>query len=92
MTPAIEHDPEAREFVLSVPGGEGTLAYSPAGEGVVDFVSTYVPHHLRGKGYAEALVIEAFRWAKEQKLKVIPSCWFVEVVVKRKPEYRDLLV
>ena len=89
--PQIEHDIEAREFVLSVPEGQGTLAYTPAGEGVVDFVSTYVPHHLRGKGYAEALVVEAFNWARKEKLKVIPSCWFVGVVVKRKPEYKDLI-
>ena len=68
------------------------MVYVPAGEGIVDFVSTYVPHHLRGRGYAEALVVEALEWAKKEGLKVIPSCWFVEVVVKRKEQYRSLLV
>ena len=83
---------EAREFVLSAPGGQSTLAYAPAGDGVVDFVSTYVPHHLRGRGYAQALVMAGLEWAKKEKLKVIPSCWFVGVVVERKPEYGELLV
>ena len=46
---------------------------------------------LRGHGVGEKLVRQALEWAREEGLRVIPSCWFVDTVVRRHPEYETLL-
>ena len=70
---------------------ESQLVYLRVGESTVDFRSTYVHPALRGKGVGEKLVREALDWARGEGLKVIPSCWFVDTVVRRHREYEPLL-
>jgi predicted GNAT family acetyltransferase len=50
----------------------------------------YVDPGLRGHGVGEKLVRQALDWAREEGLG-IPSCWFVDTVVRRHPEYEPLL-
>ena len=91
MTSSIEHDPEQHRFCHVSDGHVSHLLYRPAGEGLVDFVSTYVDPALRGRGVGARLVEHALAWARESDLKVIPTCWFVAELIERKPEYASLL-
>ena len=77
--------------MAEVDGHQATVAYEPAEDGVMDFVSTYVPHVLRGRNVGTRLVKYALEWARDHQQKVIPSCWFVGSVVERYPEYRPIL-
>ncbi len=79
-----------RLFVATVEGHQATVAWAPVREGVVEFVSTYVPHVLRGRQVGTALVRWALDQARAQGWRVIPSCWFVRMIMDRNPEYRDL--
>lgn len=87
----FSHDERERQFVADVDGHQATVSYRPLDEGTLDFQSTYVPHVLRGKNVGTQLVRYALDWARERKLQVVPSCWFVGSVVERHPEYRDVL-
>jgi predicted GNAT family acetyltransferase len=91
VPPTFSHDEALHLFIIEVDGHQATVSYQPAGEAVLDFQSTYVPHVLRNRHVGTQLVRYALDWAKGHGLRVIPSCWFVKVVVERMPEYRPLL-
>lgn len=87
----VLHEPARRRFVARSGASESQLIYAPGGGGSVDFRSTYVDPAVRGRGVGEELVRAALEWAEREGLTVIPTCWFVETVVRRHPEYRPLL-
>jgi predicted GNAT family acetyltransferase len=88
---SVVHEPARRRFVTQAGEQESQLVYLRLEQGVVDFRSTYVHPALRGRGVGEKLVREALDWARDEGLRVIPSCWFVDSVVRRHPEYEPLL-
>ena len=86
----IVHDPAGHRFAAELASGTATLAYAPAGEGVMDFYSTYVPAAERGRGVAGHLVEAGLAWARAERLRVIPTCWFVAQWIRAHPEHADL--
>ncbi len=87
----IEHDTQAHRFLAQVTSGTAILAYAPAGPGLLEFYSTYVPAPERGRGIGGHLVEAAFRYARDQGMRVIPTCWYVAQWVGEHPEHADLL-
>jgi predicted GNAT family acetyltransferase len=86
----VTHDPARRTFTARVEGHEAHLRYLSAGDGVLDYASTYVPDRLRGRGIGSAIVRQALDYARGEGYRVIPSCWFVRDFVVKHPEYADL--
>ncbi|HXV87055.1 MAG TPA: GNAT family N-acetyltransferase [Gemmatimonadales bacterium] len=74
-----------------VDGAEAYLAYAAAGDGVLDYHTTFVPPELRERHLASALTRHALDYARDQDLRIIPSCWFVAGYVERHPEYTNLV-
>ena len=58
--------------------------------GTADLLHTGVPPELRGRRIGSELVRLALDWARDQQLKIIPSCPFVAAWLQRHPEYSDL--
>lgn len=87
----IEHDVTAHRFTHRVTSGIAVLAYTPAGPGVLELYSTFVPPGDRGKGIAAGLVEAAVGYARDQGLRIIPSCWYVAQWIGEHPEHADLL-
>jgi predicted GNAT family acetyltransferase len=88
--PAVRHHAALRKFSAIVEGEEAYLLYDPAGDGILDYASTFVPERLRGRGIAGEVVRQALEYAREGGYKIIPSCWFVRGYIERHPEYRGL--
>jgi uncharacterized protein len=88
---SIEHDSQAGRFSARLPSGTAVLSYAPAGPGVLNFYSTYVPAADRGHGTAGQLVEAALAYARREGFRVIPSCWYVAVWIQRHPEHADLV-
>ncbi len=74
----VEHRESELRFCIVHEGKEAELTYELPDAGRVNFLRTYVPFSLRGKGYAELLVEAGLGWAKDRRLQVETCCWYVE--------------
>ncbi len=86
----IKQDTEKNRFVTYVEGYEAVVEYTLK-DNVVDLYSTFTQPELRGKGVAGKLVKYALEHAKENNLKVIPTCSYVRGYIERHENYKELL-
>jgi predicted GNAT family acetyltransferase len=86
----ITHDVARSAFLAGIDGRHGELHYSRLDAETVAFDHTFVPIELRGHGIAERLVTAGMRWAREQKLRVVPACSYVSSFMDHHPEWNDL--
>ncbi len=86
----VKHDKENERFVAEVEGQKAYLSYNIFND-KIDFSSTFTPPEFRGIGIARIVVEYAFNYAKENNLKVIPTCSYVRAFVARNDNYKDLL-
>jgi predicted GNAT family acetyltransferase len=84
------HDPAKQRFFAETPNGVGVLEYSRIDASTLDFRHTFVPRALRRRGLATRLVEHALEHVRENGLKVVPSCPFVAVLMRRRAKYRAL--
>ncbi|MBI9073390.1 MAG: N-acetyltransferase [Melioribacteraceae bacterium] len=82
----VLHDKENNRFVYSVDNIEAQLKYHDLGNNTLEYYSTFVPNELRGQGIAGKLVKFAADYAKENGIKVVPTCSFVVKFYERNPE------
>ena len=78
-----------QRFELARSGHTAFIDYRQR-NGVLDLLHTEVPAALRGGGVGSELVRAALDWARDQKLKILPSCPFVAEWLERHPQYADL--
>lgn len=91
MMKEVVNDKSGSRFVLTVDGNEIYALYAEDKESL-DIYSTYTPPQLRGQGLAEKVVLAAFEYAKEKKIKVIPSCWYVRTFLDKHSEYQSMVI
>jgi uncharacterized protein len=87
----IEHDTVRHRFIARVPSGTAVLAYTPAGPGLLNLYSTNVPAPDRGRGVGGSLVAAAVSYAREQGMRIIPTCSYVAQWIREHPENQDLV-
>lgn len=87
----ITHDADAGRFEVVVDGSTAFLQYERLDQRTLDYRHTFVPDALRGRGIATALVQFALTHAREQGLRVVPSCPFVAAAIQRNPTYAELV-
>jgi len=67
------------------------LTYKKSGDGVITIDHTEVDPNFRGEDIGEDLVAEAVKFARENDLKIVPTCPFAKKVIDDKPEFQDVL-
>ncbi|WP_149814839.1 MULTISPECIES: GNAT family N-acetyltransferase [Serinicoccus] len=88
----IDHLPERERWVARSEDREiGYLSYELEG-GVLDLQHTVVEPEARGQGLGGRLVEEALGYARDEGLRVRPTCPFVPRYVAEHPEHADLIV
>ena len=87
---SIRHNPEHARFEFEAEGHVAVAEYELV-EDVITFVHTEVPPELGGRGLGTQLVKAGLAHAREQGLKVIPSCTFFARYMQKTPETHDLL-
>ncbi len=87
----ILHDAQHQKFYCLIDGMEAHMEYRKVDDHTLNYYHTYVPPKLRHKGIAQALVTEAAKYALENNLAVIPSCWYAEIFFRRYPEYAKVV-
>lgn len=90
MDHTVTHNAAASRFEASPGGHLAVCSYRRMGDMLV-LHHTEVPAALSGQGVAATLVQAALAWAREQGLKVQPSCSYVAAYMRRHPETQDLL-
>ena len=90
MTISVVHNPTASRFETTVGDALAVCSYRRDGD-VLVLHHTAVPPQLTGKGVAAALVAAALQWARDQGLRVRPSCSYVAAYMQRHPGTQDLL-
>ncbi|OAH52842.1 GNAT family acetyltransferase [Domibacillus aminovorans] len=68
------------------------ITYVPAGEGKINANHTYVSEELRGGGVAGQLLDALVTYARENNLKIIPTCSYVMAKFSHGSQYNDMLV
>lgn len=90
MEYTVIHDEKVGRFEIFESGQIAYLQYVEEG-GVIDMQHTNVPAQLEGEGIGSALVNAALEYARENSLKVIPTCPFVRAYIEKHPGYKNLL-
>ena len=67
------------------------LTYSRASDALIVVDHTEVEPNLRGQGVARALLVTAVNWARENHVKVKPTCSFAVAQFARDQSIRDVL-
>jgi predicted GNAT family acetyltransferase len=86
----VRHDDDQGRFVIEIGGAEAYMRYRRGSDDRVDFLSTFVPPALRGRGLAEQIVRAGFAWAKAEGLTVIPRCSYVQRLARQDPALETL--
>ena len=90
MTREIIHNKKICRFETIEEGITGYVEYEQYAGGI-DITHTIVPKPIGGRGIAADLVKEALEYAKENGMKVIPTCSYVKVFLERyKEQYGEL--
>ncbi|OLN22466.1 GNAT family N-acetyltransferase [Domibacillus antri] len=66
------------------------ITYVPAGEGKINANHTYVSEEMRGVGTAAQLLDALVGYARENDLKIIPTCSYVVAKFARGSQYDDV--
>jgi predicted GNAT family acetyltransferase len=88
----VEHHEARRRFVARTPAGPAYVAYDRPDERTIELHHTIVPEEERGRGVGGTVVRAAIAYAREQRLRVIPTCPFVSAWLKEHPEEREPVV
>lgn len=92
----VLHDSVTSTFRVISPSGDemGYLEYrlqQIGGDNVADFYHTFTSPGYRGQGVGAAAVKSALDWARENHLRVTPSCSYVSSFLEKHREYTSLL-
>jgi uncharacterized protein len=90
MNSPIVHNAAEQRFETQPEGHLALCSYRRAGT-LLELDHTVVPAALQGQGVAARLVAAALDWAREQGLRVRPTCSYVAAYMRRHPETQDLL-
>lgn len=80
----------AHRFEAHLDGETAIAEYRLDGDSIV-FPHTVVPEAFEGRGVGGELAKAGLAYAREQGLKVKPTCSFFAGYIARHPEYTDLL-
>jgi len=90
MTRAIQHKPSEQRFEWTEDGHLCVLEYQLSGS-TMNITHTGVPADVGGRGIAADLANAALDTARDRGWRVIPSCSYVAVHMRRNTQYQDLL-
>jgi predicted GNAT family acetyltransferase len=77
-------------FELFVDGHRAFIDYKTK-DNKIYLIHTEVPEELKGRGVAEAIVEKTFKYIEAHKLVLIPLCTYVQIFLRKHPEWDRLL-
>jgi predicted GNAT family acetyltransferase len=90
MEEKVIHDKDKSHFIIVINRKESLVDYTIENKRM-NLYHTYTHPDLRGKGLAAKVVIAALEYAKENNLKVIPGCSYVQDFISKNKKYNVLV-
>jgi len=87
----IQFDAQQKKFFVNVDANEAYLLFRQSDSETIEYYSTYVPLQLRNRGIAAQMVEYALQYAQQRRLKVIPTCSYVDDYIQKRPQYQHLV-
>ncbi|TFF39169.1 GNAT family N-acetyltransferase [Mucilaginibacter psychrotolerans] len=87
---ALINNEAIHNFELFVDGYRAFIDYKTK-DNKIYLIHTEVPKELQGQGVAEAIVEKAFKYIEAHHLILIPLCTYVQVFLRKHPEWDRLL-
>jgi len=85
----VQH--EEGKFFVVIKGNQAELLYRKDGN-KMDVHHVFTPPELRGQGIAEQLALAAFEYAKQQNMRIIPSCLYIsETFLNKHKEFNSIV-
>lgn len=82
----INHDLKRHRFEIEQDGNIAFLSYILPNKGMIEFIHTYVPEEMAGRGLGTELVKAGLDYAQEHQLEPTASCSFVANYLKKLQE------
>jgi len=86
----VTNNQRRRRFEVRAGDRTATLTYMVQGDRIT-LIHTEVPKELEGHGLGGKLAAFGLDYARENGLRVVPTCPFVAAYIKRHPQYADLV-
>ena len=86
----VIHEKENERFVIYTEDKEAFVEYRTDGK-FINLYHTFTHPALRGKGLAAQVVRAALEFAKENNLKVIPTCSYVQSFIMQNNDFKELV-
>ncbi len=86
----VRHNEPAHRFEAEVEGKLSVADYVLR-DGEMIMTHTFTPPEVRGRGIAEKIVRAALEYARQQQLRVVPACSYVDIFIQRHPEFQSLV-
>jgi len=90
MEDTVIHDSVKSQFKIEIEGKVSLVDYLLE-KNKMNLFHTYTHPDLRGKGLAAKVVTAALEYAKENNLKVIPGCSYVQDFIAKNKKYEELV-
>ena len=87
---AVRNNQEQHRFEIDLGDSVAIAVYTPMA-GKIMFTHTEVPEAHEGKGVGTALIRAGLAYARENGLKVIPTCPFIAGYISKHPEWHDIV-
>lgn len=86
----VRNNAERKRFEIEIDGHFAVAEYMLVQDRII-FTHTEVAQVLEGNGLAAMLARQAFAYAEEHQLKIMPLCPYMAAYMKSHPAYHHLL-
>ena len=86
-----DSDNEGKFYIEENGKNIALMTYKKLSDGVIMIDHTEVDSNHRGEKIGEDLVAEGVKYARENNLKIAPTCPFAKAEFDKHDEYRDVL-
>ena len=87
----IKHDKTLQKFYFIESGKECYVKYMMDDSKTLNILKVFVHPDLRNRGLAGKLAKASLNYAKENNLKVIPTCSYADYFINKNKDYKELL-
>lgn len=87
----VQLNSQKNRFELEVDHIIAVIEFEKIEPNILDLIHTVVPKELGGQGIGSKLVKGTLQYIRDNNLKLIPTCSFVENYISKHPEWNDLV-